>query len=150
MNEFMKIAIEEARKGISSHEGGPFGAVIVKDGKVVGKGHNQVLLQNDPTVHGEIMAIRNACNNLGTFDLSGCEIYTTGYPCPMCFGAIRWANISKIYYGCNTSDTEIIGFRDKKFYEDSEGSTEEIIELDRDKCLELYEEYNKDKNKTNY
>ena len=83
MNKYMFLAIEEATNGIRNGEGGPFGSVIVKDGKVVGKGHNQVVLNNDATCHGEMQAIRNASKNLGTFDLSGCEIYTTGEPCPM-------------------------------------------------------------------
>lgn len=151
MNQFMKIAIDEARKGIRLSHGGPFGAVIVKDGKIVSKGHNKVVLKNDPTCHGEIDAIRRACKKLKTFDLSGCEIYTTGYPCPMCFCAILWSNIDKVYYGCNTTDTEIIGFRDKKFEDSIPNKKLEICnELDREHCLELYKEYNAIKKKTRY
>ncbi len=144
MNKFMRMAIKEAEKGIESHHGGPFGAVIVKDGKVVGKGHNQVLKNNDPTCHGEIMAIHKACKNLKTFDLSGCELYTTGEPCPMCYAAILWANIDKVYYGCTIEDNENIGFRDKKFYEmqQPEFRNKVVKELDREKCLELFEYYN--------
>ena len=144
MNKFMRMAIKEAKKGIESHHGGPFGAVIVKDGKVVGKGHNQVLKNNDPTCHGEIMAIHKACKNLKTFDLSGCELYTTGEPCPMCYAAILWANIDKVYYGCTIQDNENIGFRDKKFYEmqQPEYRNKVVKELDREKCLELFEYYN--------
>lgn len=144
MNKFMRMAINEAKKGIESHHGGPFGAVIVKDGKVVGKGHNQVLKNNDPTCHGEIMAIHKACKNLKTFDLSGCELYTTGEPCPMCYAAILWANIDKVYYGCTIQDNENIGFRDKKFYEmqQPEFRNKVVNELDREKCLELFEYYN--------
>lgn len=144
MNKFMRMAIKEAKKGIESHHGGPFGAVIVKDGKVVGKGHNQVLKNNDPTCHGEIMAIHKACKNLKTFDLSGCELYTTGEPCPMCYAAILWANIDKVYYGCTIQDNENIGFRDKKFYETQqpEFRNKVVKELDREKCLELFEYYN--------
>lgn len=140
----MRMAIKEAKKGIESHHGGPFGAVIVKDGKVVGKGHNQVLKNNDPTCHGEIMAIHKACKNLKTFDLSGCELYTTGEPCPMCYAAILWANIDKVYYGCTIQDNENIGFRDKKFYEmqQPEFRNKVVKELDREKCLELFEYYN--------
>lgn len=141
MNEFMLLAIEEARQGIHAHHGGPFGAVIVKDGKVVGKGHNQVLKNNDPTCHGEIMAIHEACKTLGTYDLSGCEIYTTGEPCPMCLGAILWANIDRVYYGCNVRDTEIIGFRDDAFYQKFHSRDEFCVCLDREQCLELYKEY---------
>ena len=147
----MFLAIEEATNGIRNGEGGPFGSVIVKDGKVVGKGHNQVVLNNDATCHGEMQAIRDASKNLGTFDLSGCEIYTTGEPCPMCLGAILWANISKVYYGCNIIDTEDIGFRDNKFYNmTKEEKAEFISELDREECLKLYAEYKSISEKTNY
>lgn len=134
----MKTAIDEARTGISEGHGGPFGCVIVKDGEVVGQGHNEVVKQKDPTCHGEVMAIRNACKNLGTYDLSGCELYTTAEPCPMCRGAILWANISRVYYGCNITDTDRIGFRDKVFYE---GGNDISEELDRQECLEVFEEY---------
>ena len=151
MNQFMKVAINEARKGIKNGHGGPFGCVIVKDGEIVGKGHNQVIKKQDPTCHGEVMAIHDACKKLGTFDLSGCELYTTGYPCPMCMGAILWANIGKVYYGCNVVDTEDIGFRDKVFYEFTEEKKKEmIIEVDRKACLRLYDQYKKIEDKTNY
>ena len=151
MNDFMKLAVEEAEKGIASNEGGPFGCVIVKNGEVVGKGHNQVVKNNDPTCHGEMMAIRDACRKTGNFDLSGCELYTTGEPCPMCFGAILWANISKVFYGCNIKDTEKIGFRDRRFYEDSEKIKAELFEeKGREECLELYRKYSQSFEKTNY
>lgn len=146
----MQMAIEEAREGIQEGHGGPFGAVIVKDGQVIAKGHNHVVAYNDPTCHGEIDAIRKACKKLGTFDLSGCELYTSGYPCPMCTGAIMWANIEKVYYGCNTTDTEIIGFRDKEFEESIPQRVMEWEELDRDECLKLYDEYHNIQNKTMY
>lgn len=138
MNAYMQIAIEEAREGIRQGHGGPFGAVIVKDGEIIAKGHNHVVEYNDPTCHGEIDAIRKACKKLNTFDLSGCELYTTHAPCPMCDCAIKWANINKVYYGCTIEDTEAIGFRDKQFYEEP---SEEPIELDRDACIELNKEY---------
>lgn len=151
MNKFMFLAIEEAKEGIRNNEGGPFGTVIVKNGEVVAKGHNRVLLNNDATCHGEMEAIRAASKKLGTFDLSGCELYTTGEPCPMCLGAILWSNISRVYYGCNILDTEDIGFRDKKFYEMSEESKSKFIsELDREACLELYQEYKNISDKKNY
>lgn len=148
----MRMAINEARKGILNGHGGPFGAVIVKDGKVVGKGHNQVVKNNDPTCHGEIMAIHKACKNLKSFDLSGCEIYTTGEPCPMCLAAILWANIDKVYYGCNIYDTEDIGFRDNAFYkiQNSDAKKEFVKELNREECLKLYDEYKNIKEKTHY
>ena len=150
MNKYMRMAINEAKKGIRNGHGGPFGAVIVKDGEVIAKGHNQVVKNNDPTCHGEIMAIHKACKKLGTFDLAGCEIYTTGEPCPMCMAAILWANIEKIYYGCNILDTEEIGFRDKKFYEQFANREQFIYELDRKQCLKLYGEYKRINNKVNY
>lgn len=145
-NQYMKLAIKEALQGILNGEGGPFGTVIVKDGKVIGKGHNMVLKNNDSTAHGEISAIRNAESNIGSFDLSGAILYTTGEPCPMCLAACMWANISKVYYGCTISDNERIGFRDKVFDEKFGGRKkfkDYLIEIDRDACLKLFDEYNR-------
>lgn len=139
MNKFMEIAVREAKIGIENGHGGPFGCVIVKNGTVIGQGHNEVLLQNDPTCHGEMTAIRDACKNIGSFDLSGCELYTTGEPCPMCMGAIQWARIQKVYYGCNVRDTARIGFDDEIFY--SADRSRMLSCTDRDECLALYEEY---------
>ena len=153
MNEYMEEALKEAYQGINHSHGGPFGAVIVKDGKIIGRGHNQVVKNQDPTCHGEIMAIHDACKNMNSFDLSGSEIYTTGYPCPMCLGAILWANISKVYYGCNTIDTEKIGFRDQAFYDltnDEKKMNEFVKEMDREECLKLYEDYLKKGGRTAY
>lgn len=150
MNANMHVAITEAREGILKGHGGPFGAVIVKNGEIIAKGHNHVVEYNDPTCHGEIDAIRKACSKLGTFDLTGCELYTTGYPCPMCACAILWANIDKVYYGCNTTDTEVIGFRDKEFEESIPERVSDWQEMDRDECLKLYEEYRNIQNKTMY
>lgn len=115
VNNYMQMAIEEALEGIHAGHGGPFGSVIVKDGKVVGKGHNRVLKDHDPTCHGEVAAIRDACSRLGTHDLTDCDIYTTGEPCHMCLCACMWANIRKIYYGCTLADNAGIGFRDYAF-----------------------------------
>ena len=145
-SKFMDIAIAEAKTGIYNEDGGPLGAVIVKDGKIISSGHNHVLANNDSTCHGEIDAIRKAEQKLGTFDLSGCELYTTGEPCPMCLAAIMWANIEKVYYGCTIGDNEIIGFRDAKFdtmMGGRAGLPEGFLEeKDREKCLELFDEYN--------
>lgn len=144
-NQYMKMAIDEAREGISKGHGGPFGSVIVKDGKIISKGHNHVLVNHDPTAHGEVDAIRKAGQALGTHDLSGCEIYTTGEPCPMCLAACMWANISHIYYGCTIIDNDKIGFRDAEFDEkmsDRGKLTDYLEEVDRDDCLALFEEYN--------
>ena len=153
MNKFMKEAINEALYGIQNGHGGPFGAVIVKDGKIVGKGHNQVVLNNDATCHGEMQAIRNASKNLGTFDLSGCTLYATGEPCHMCTVACLWASISKIYYGCTIADNEKIGFRDNKFNSllgGREKLKDYLVCIDRDECLKLFDTYNRIENKVNY
>lgn len=152
MNIYMKYAIDEARLGIENGEGGPFGTCIVKDGEVIATAHNMVLKNNDPTAHGEISAIRKACKNLGTFDLTGCDLYTTGEPCTMCLCACLWANINHVYYGCTIEDNEMIGFRDNKFDEllgGREKLSNYLTEIDRQECLELFEDY-KLTNHTNY
>ncbi len=115
-NKFMQRAVELARKGMIAGAGGPFGAVIVRDGKIVGEGWNRVIADNDPTAHGEITAIRDAARRLGTYCLEGCEIYTTGEPCPMCLGAIYWARIEKVYYGFSINDAAAAGFDDAVIY----------------------------------
>ena len=151
MNEYMKAAIEEAESGIHAGDGGPFGCVIVKNGKIIGRGHNEVVKRKDPTCHGEIMAIHEASRTLDSFDLSGCELYTTGEPCPMCMGAILWANIGQVYYGCNIADTEEIGFRDKVFYEFTEEKKAQMVrEMDREECRKLYRDYQNIAEKTSY
>ena len=153
MNKFMLIAINEARKGIENGDGGPFGAVIVKNDEVIGVGHNRVLKNKDATCHGEMEAIRNASKNLNTFDLSSCVLYTTGEPCPMCLAACLWANIEKIYFGCSILDNERIGFRDNKFDNLMGGRQklkEYLEELDREECLKLFEDYLKMKNNKIY
>ena len=116
-NEFMIEAADSAKFGSKHHMGGPFGAVIVKEGKVVTVQHNSVLLTNDPTSHAEVNAIRAAAINLGTYDLSDCELYATGFPCPMCLGAIMWAGIKKVYVSGTLEDAEKIGFKDRKIYD---------------------------------
>lgn len=145
-SEFMQIAIQEAREGVSNGDGGPFGTAIVRDGVLIASGHNHVLAYNDPTCHGEVDAIRKACKRLGTFDLTGCELYTTGEPCHMCLCACMWANISKIYYGCTIADNEIIGFRDNKFDQIFGGRdklSDYMTEIDREACLRLFQDYSK-------
>jgi len=148
MNEFMKIAKQVAKEGISKNEGGPFGAVIIdKNGNIVGKGNNKVIINNDPTAHAEIIAIREACEKLNTYDLSECDIYTSCEPCPMCLSAIIWANIRKIYYACTKEDAGEIGFRDDMIYEYLKGKRNDLLELkqlDRNECIELFEEYKRD------
>jgi guanine deaminase len=159
MNKYMKIADELAQQNILTNDGGPFGAVIIKNNEIVGKGNNQVVLKNDPTAHAEIVAIRDACKNLGTFDLTGCEIYTSCYPCPMCLSAIIWSNIKMVYYGNTKEDAEKIGFRDNLIYEYLEGQSKttnkedilKIIAVDREETIKTFESYqNKSENKTMY
>lgn len=142
----MKIALDEAYEGIRNGDGGPFGSCIVKNNEIISSGHNHVLTNNDPTCHGEVDAIRKACEKLGTFDLSECELYTTGEPCPMCLCACMWANIKKVYYGCTLLDNEMIGFRDEDFDEKFGGREKfgDYLEMiDRDECLKLFEDYKK-------
>ena len=159
MNKYMKIADELAQQNILTNDGGPFGAVIIKNNEIVGKGNNQVVLKNDPTAHAEVVAIRDACKNLGTFDLTGCEIYTSCYPCPMCLSAIIWSNIKMVYYGNTKEDAEKIGFRDNLIYEYLEGQSKttnkedilKIIAMDREETIKTFESYqNKSENKTMY
>ncbi len=113
---FMRRAIALAYDGMNGGHGGPFGAVVVAAGRIVGEGHNRVLSSNDPTAHAEVTAIRDASRALGRFDLSDCEIYVNGLPCPMCMAAIYWARIAKLTYACRPEDAEAIGFDDEEFY----------------------------------
>ncbi len=143
--KFMQRAIALARQGMHAGAGGPFGAVIVKNGAIVGEGWNQVVSTHDPTAHGEVVAIRDACQNLGTFSLTACEIYTTGQPCPMCLGAIHWARIERIFYGFGINDAAAIGFDDTEFFRQMNLPVEDRLipaqELCRDQAMELAAEY---------
>lgn len=145
MNEFMKLALEEARMGIDNGDGGPFGAIVVLDGKVVSKGHSEVIKRNDPTAHAEILAIRKASSILGRYDLSDCEIYSTSEPCPMCFSAIFWARIKMLVYGTTKEDVAEIGFDDNLIYQVIRGEAEleqfEVVNLDREGCRLFLEEW---------
>ena len=142
---YMRRAIELARKGVESGDGGPFGAVIVKDDRIVGEGWNRVLADNDPTAHGEISAIRDACRSLETFDLSGCEIFTTGQPCPMCLAAIYWARINTVYFGFSVQDAAGIGFDDKFIFDEftrpAEKRTISQVQILKNEALALAEEF---------
>ena len=115
---FMQKAIELSQQAVESGKGGPFGAIIVKDGKIVGQGHNQVTSTNDPTAHAEIVAIRDACKNLQSFQLKDCIIYTSCEPCPMCLGAIYWARPKQIFYACNKEDATKYDFDDDFIYQE--------------------------------
>ncbi|WP_048135492.1 nucleoside deaminase [Methanolobus tindarius] len=154
MEKFMQIAIDEAREGMEHNHGGPFGAIIVKDGKIISRAHNRVLVTNDPTAHAEVLAIRQASEVLDKFDLSDCEIYTSSQPCPMCLAAIYWARITKVYFGTNKEDVAAIGFDDSLFYKfirgDADKSTLEIINIDRKECLELLKEWDEKTDKEMY
>lgn len=152
MLNYMSEALKEAYEGIENGHGGPFGSVIVKEGQIIGRGHNRVLYKKDPTCHGEMEAIRDACQNLGSHDLSGCELYTTAEPCPMCLGAVLWSNIRTIYYGCNRADTGNIGFRDDMFYDYLNGEVEllNLQEHKREECLELFKTYEEKEGKELY
>ena len=153
MNKYMKIAKDLAHENLITNSGGPFGACIVKDGKIIGKGSNHVLKNNDPTAHAEIMAIRDACKNINSYDLSNCELYTSCYPCPMCLSAIIWSNIKKVYYGNTKEDAANIGFRDDFIYNyinklTKDPQNEEVLFLkamDREETIEEFEKF-KEKN----
>ena len=158
MNEYMKVAMDLAEENLKTNAGGPFGACIVKDGKIIGKSSNKVLQEQDPTCHAEIMAIREACKTIGSFDLSGCEIYTTCYPCPMCLSAIIWANIKKIYYGNTKEDADKIGFRDDFIYKYFDSLSEEVEDesildmvcIDREETIKTFDKYKDKEDKTIY
>ena len=158
MNQYMKTAKELAAENLKTNAGGPFGACVVKDGKIVGRGSNHVLANHDPTAHAEVMAIRDACKNLNTYDLSGCELYTSCYPCPMCLSAIIWANIKKVYYGNTKEDAAEIGFRDDFIYRYLEDlshdtpnkETLSLTCLDREETLEEFRAFSGKNDKTIY
>lgn len=159
MNKYMQIADELAKQNLLTNNGGPFGAVIVKNDIIVGIGNNNVLKNNDPTAHAEVQAIRDACRNLNTYDLSDCELYTSCYPCPMCLSAIIWSNIKTIYYGNTQLDASNIGFRDDFIYKylellsKSDKSAENILKaipIDRDKTIKTFEHFKNKLDKTIY
>ncbi|MGC4041517.1 MAG: nucleoside deaminase [Flavobacterium sp.] len=141
-NEFMQEAIQLSIENVKSGKGGPFGAVIVKDGKIIAHGANSVTTNNDPTAHAEVMAIRKACEVLGTFQLDGCEIYTSCEPCPMCLGAIYWARPDRMYYANTKKDAADINFDDNFIYEELalpyENRKLETIQIMRDEALEAF------------
>lgn len=140
--KYMRMSIEEAKDGVITNEGGPFGAVIVRGNEIIARAHNTVVQTNDPTAHAEVNAIRIASNKLGRFDLSDCVLYTSAEPCPMCLSAIMWAGIKVVYYGCRAQDAEDIGFADKFIYDyirgTNTGDNLEIKEFLRDECLEAF------------
>ena len=158
MNEYMKVALQLSEENLKTNAGGPFGACIVKNGKIIGKGSNHVIKNNDPTAHAEIMAIREACSNINSYDLSDCELYTSCYPCPMCLSAIIWANIKTVYYANTKEDASRIGFRDDEIYNfindlfDGK-STNQFLNLksmSREDAIKVFDEFTKKDDKKIY
>ncbi len=153
-NIFMAEAIRLAAENLETGNGGPFGAVVVKDGRIVGRGSNSVTSSNDPTAHAEINAIRNACENLNTFQLDDCEIYTSCEPCPMCLGAIYWARTKKIYYACTKTDAANTGFDDSFIYKEISIPLLErripALQMMQDDALEVFKNWIKMENKIVY
>jgi guanine deaminase len=153
-NEYMTLAFEEAFHGIRNGLGGPFGAVVVKDGVILGKGCNRVTSDNDPTAHAEVTAIREACKTIGNFDLTGAEIYSTCEPCPMCLSAIYWAKITKVYYSLTQFDADDIGFSDNLIYQEftlpPEKKSVKLVRVDHAAATDLFDEWRKNPSKTLY
>lgn len=153
-SEFMQKAIAESLDGMRKNEGGPFGAVIVKDGEIVVAAHNEVIMTNDPTAHAEVTAIRKAAKLLGRFDLSDCEIYSSCEPCPMCLSAIYWAKIKRLHYGCTAQDAADVNFDDKFIYDAIRGvageKRMEVTNEDREECLAAFKEWARKDNRTEY
>ena len=153
-HEFMDEAIQAAIMGLEANEGGPFGCVVVKDGIIVGRGNNKVTSTNDPTAHAEVLAIKDACNNLSSFQLEGCVIYASSEPCPMCLGAIYWARPDKVYFGCNHEDAAKIGFDDEFIYKEIQLPIEKrsipFEKFARNKALVAFEKWEAKENKIEY
>ena len=158
LTEAMVFANELAKQNLMTNNGGPFGAVVIKDGKIIGVGNNRVLGNNDPTAHAEVMAIRDACKNLNTYDLSDCIMVTSCYPCPMCLSAIIWSNIKQVYYGNTKEDAADIGFRDDFIYKfldklNNNEKDDEVLELypcNRIVTMESFLEFKNKEDKTIY
>ena len=152
--QFMQRAIELAQRGVDTNAGGPFGCVVVKDGKIIGEGSNEVTSTNDPTAHAEVVAIRNACNTLGAFQLDGCHIYTSCEPCPMCLGAIYWARPARIFYAATREDAAAAGFDDQFIYEEMEKQiddrTMKLENLSRADAVKLFKNWTDKPDKIEY
>jgi guanine deaminase len=152
--KFMMEAISLSKKAIENNEGGPFGCVVVKNDKIIGRGNNKVIAENDPTAHAEVMAIRDACKNLGTFQLEGCEVYSSCEPCPMCLGAIYWARPKAVYYANTRDDAASVGFDDSMIYDEIKCNTEErkipLINLCHQDAFTVFESWASKNDKTLY
>ncbi len=153
-NKFMQEAIWLAENNVSQGRGGPFGAVIVRQGKIIARGDNQVTSTNDPTAHAEIVAIRRACESLGDFRLTGCEIFINCEPCPMCLAALYWAGIEKIFYAAGRQDAANIGFADEHIYTEINKEpcqrSIKMIQLGRDEALGVFAQWDNTLDKKNY
>jgi len=151
---FMSEAIRLSTKGLTTNQGGPFGCVIVKGDEIVGRGNNQVTLTNDPTAHAEVVAIRDACNKLQTFQLTDCEVYTSCEPCPMCMGAIYWARPKKVYYANTRTDAAAIGFDDSMIYDEltADLASRKIptVPLGREEAIKVFEQWKEKEDKMGY
>lgn len=154
MDAFMRIALEEAVRGVKEDHGGPFGAVVVRGGTVVSRAHNRVIETADPTAHAEMLAIRAASRILGRFDLSDCILYTTCEPCPMCLGAVLWARIGRVIYGCSSADAAEAGFDDAVFHSvfgrTASDSPVVLIQRDRRDCLKAFRAWEEKEEKIVY
>jgi len=152
--EFMRRAISLAQAGIDTNAGGPFGAIVVKNGEILGEGCNQVTSTNDPTAHAEVVAIRNACRRLGSFQLDDCVLYTSCEPCPMCLGAIYWARPKQVFFACTREDAAKVGFDDQFIYEEIERPIEErrikSINFLRDEGLTVFKNWENKADKAQY
>jgi tRNA(Arg) A34 adenosine deaminase TadA len=153
-NKFMLEAIKLAEQNLLNGNGGPFGAIVVKDGKIIGRGTNTVTSSNDPTAHAEMNAIRDACKNIDHFQLENCDVYTSCEPCPMCLGALYWARPSKIYYAANKTDAAKAGFDDSKIYKEFELSAKDRTipneQLLRERAVEVFDTWKNLAHKTEY
>lgn len=151
---FMRAAIRLAEKGMQMNAGGPFGAVVVKDGEIIAEGFNRVTSDNDPTAHAEVIAIREACKKLGTFQLDDCVIYTSCEPCPMCLGAIYWARPKKVFYACTREDAALAAFDDQFIYDELKVTIQErkvdFENIIRDEGLHLFSQWKAKPDKTEY
>lgn len=151
---FMRKAVELSIENVRSGRGGPFASLVVRDDRIIGEGTNLVTSSNDPTAHAEVVAIRRACASLGHFELTGCEIYATCEPCPMCLGAIYWARPARIYYGCTAQDAAGIGFDDSFIYEElrlpPHGRRIPLVPLLRDEALAAFRAWNEKADKKRY
>ncbi len=154
VSEFMKEAIRLSINNVEEGKGGPFGAVVVKDGKIIARGVNQVTTNNDPTAHAEVMAIRNACAALNSFQLDDCDIYTSCEPCPMCLGAIYWARPARLFYANSKEDATAINFDDQFIYEEIARPINErklfTQQILREEALEAFKKWSESSIKTDY